>query len=117
MSGFTERLATVRRFLSVAMGRDLNQVDMEHLLGLGAAAWSRYENGENRPRRDKIERLAAICAEWGMPYFTAAWIDYGEGEGPPKIGVHKKATEPRPAAKRARKQAPRASETKRRKQG
>lgn len=82
---FTERLATVRRYLSIAMREDLNALRMQELLGWGGGTWGRWENGEMRPRRDKIEAICALAARYGLTWITPAWLDYGSGEGPPSV--------------------------------
>lgn len=83
---FSERLITLRRYLSIAMGDDLNPRSMEGLVSVSNGMWGRYESGETRPRRDVIERLIALANRYGLDWATAGWLDYNEGQGPPPIG-------------------------------
>lgn len=83
---FSERLTTLRRYLSIAMGDDLSPRSMEGLVSVSNGMWGRYESGETRPRRDVIERLIALANRYGLDWATAGWLDYNEGQGPPPIG-------------------------------
>jgi transcriptional regulator with XRE-family HTH domain len=82
-----ERLAQCRRVLSVILNRDINQAQMAELCGLSAGYWSHLETGHRGASRETIEKIVAALQAYGMTYVTPGWIDYGEGDGPPIIGI------------------------------
>lgn len=84
--GYGGRIAQTRRLLSVAMERDVTQVVLGDLIGSGMGTVSRWETEEMRPRRKWLEAIAKLARDWGVPGVTESWLDYGQGEGPPRFG-------------------------------
>lgn len=81
-----ERLAQARRLFSFVVGRDVSQDDLAIMAGLAKGSMSQWEKGHKRPSRDTIQRIVNVLHQHGMTYITVAWIDYGEGSGPPILG-------------------------------
>jgi hypothetical protein len=83
MEGVPERIATIRRWLAVALDRDVTRSDAGPLVGTTGATWGRWENGELPVSRDFVLAIAKVAQDAGLLWATAAWIDYAEGAGPP----------------------------------
>lgn len=82
-----ERLAQTRRLLSFVLARDVSQDELAVMAGLANGSMSQWEKGHKRPSRDTLQRIIAVLHKHGMAYITLGWLDYGEGEGPPSLGV------------------------------
>lgn len=113
-----DRIATVRRYLAIAMNEDLNAKRMEELFEWGGGMWSRWENNEMRPREDKLDAISALAARYGLTWVTTPWLDYGAGEGPPSVITGPVKEAPETPIVRKRKPAPKGGEVvKRRRSG
>lgn len=88
-TGIGGRLAKARRFLAVVLDEDMPRSRAAELLGVSAPTWTRWEKEDDRPSRDNVLTFARLCQDSGLVGVTAAWLEYGEGEGP-QIGTAKR---------------------------
>lgn len=85
-TGRGERIAQARRLLGVVLHQDMPQRAAAELMGKSGATWSRWESEDDRPAYENLVAFAQLCRAHGLPEITAAWLEFGEGEGPPQIG-------------------------------
>lgn len=79
------RFGLARRLLGAATGEDILPPELARRLEKKPNAVYRWETGEDRPRQDTVEALAAMCQRVGLP-ISAGWLERGETELP-LIGI------------------------------
>lgn len=85
-TGRGERIAQARRLLGVALHQDMPRKAVAELLGVSGPTWTRWEAEDDRPTYENLQLFARLCQEHGLTGVTAAWLEFGEGEGPPFTG-------------------------------